>query len=164
MNFQPASWDSGVWSWTAGVLCVLGGLLLFTFLRGRTAASSAPTVILFFVTLLSLAFAPKGFEVPDHTLKVRLWCASLRYDLNTLIEAKPMVAEEFSGIRVFAVGGVFGYNGIFRNNTLGRYRAFVTNRRKLVLLRFFDKTVVISPSDQLQFLRQIPATQKAAGK
>jgi hypothetical protein len=48
-------------------------------------------------------------------------------------------------IRTFGNGGLFGFIGLFRNKKLGRYRAFATDEKNAVVLRFATHTLVITP-------------------
>ncbi len=48
-------------------------------------------------------------------------------------------------IRTFGNGGLFCFSGRFRNRKLGSYRAFATDPKLAVVLRFPDKIVVVTP-------------------
>jgi hypothetical protein len=50
---------------------------------------------------------------------------------------------------------VFSFTGLFRNRTLGMYRAFVTDPRRAVVLRLPRRTVVVSPADPEAFVREV---------
>jgi hypothetical protein len=64
--------------------------------------------------------------------------------------------EVFSGgtLRTFGCGGFFGYFGYFWNPDWGRFLAFATNREELVVLRFRDRVLVISPHGRQSFLQE----------
>ena len=53
----------------------------------------------------------------------------------------------------FAGNGLFAITGWFRNRKLGLFRAFATAPRHSVVLRFDDRTLVISPEDPERFVR-----------
>jgi len=64
--------------------------------------------------------------------------------------------EAMSGsIRTFGNGGMFCFAGAFRNKKLGGYRAFATDLKKSVVLRFTDRVVVVTPGDPGTFLQAI---------
>ena len=116
--------------------------------------------VLLLPLLVALAFAPRGYEVTDRTLTVRMVACSARYNLADLKQAEIAAPGEVFGFptwRMFGVGGLFGYCGRFRNARLGSFVAFVTDKRKLVLLRFSTKTLVVSPDLPADFVERVGA-------
>jgi len=58
-------------------------------------------------------------------------------------------------IRLFGNGGFFSFTGVFQSRKLGRYRAFVTDPARCVILRFTGRVVVVSPADPEAFIRDV---------
>jgi hypothetical protein len=58
-------------------------------------------------------------------------------------------------LRTFGNGGLFSFTGFYRNRALGAYRAFVTDPHRTVVLRFPDRTVVVSPSEPETFIQDL---------
>jgi hypothetical protein len=58
-------------------------------------------------------------------------------------------------LRLFGNGGFFSFTGWFRNKKLGVYRAYATDTKRVVVLRFSGKTVVITPHDPQRFVAEI---------
>lgn len=110
-------------------LLVLGGAALFT-IRSYTLAPGALLIQrLFWTTRLPLA----GLQ-------------SAEFQPNAMR----------SSLRLFGNGGLFSFTGIFRNRTLGNYRAYVTDPHRTVVLRFSDRTLVVSPERPEEFTAAIP--------
>jgi len=65
-------------------------------------------------------------------------------------------------IRTFGNGGLFSFTGFYRNRLLGAYRAFVTDPRQAVVLRFPKRNVVVSPGAPEEFVRDLPLPNHAA--
>jgi hypothetical protein len=65
-------------------------------------------------------------------------------------------------IRMCGNGGLYSYSGFFRNKALGTYRAFVTDPHQTVVLHFPNRTVVVSPSAQEEFVDDIDVTNRVA--
>jgi hypothetical protein len=65
-------------------------------------------------------------------------------------------ATEMKGtIRIFGVGGLFGYYGQFLNSRLGSMTWYATRRNKMVLLHTRDNTkIVLSPDEPEVFVSQ----------
>ena len=90
---------------------------------------------------------------------------SMRYDLAKATSAGTAERADVFGpgtLRTFGVGGLFGYYGRFRNPRLGNFVAYVTNTHSLVVLRFPDNAVVVSPDDRAAFLNQVQTILKEA--
>ena len=49
--------------------------------------------------------------------------------------------------RLCGIGGLFVFCGLFWSRKLGRYRAYITDPRRAVVLRFGNKVVVVTPDE-----------------
>ncbi|MFV8781758.1 PH domain-containing protein [Microbulbifer sp. SA54] len=102
-----------------------------------------PLIVLFTAAL----FAIRGYRVEQDRLLI------LRPGWHSSIPLKDIQSAEFipdamaGSIRLFGNGGLFGYIGLFRNKPLGRYRAFVTDASRTVVIRRGVSTVVVSPGE-----------------
>jgi Bacterial PH domain len=102
-------------------------------------------------------FTIRGYAVTADALLVRrLWWAT-RLPLAGLCSAAFEPDAMRRSLRLCGNGGLFSFSGLFRNKTLGNYRAFVTDPRRVVVLRFATRTVVVSPSEPEEFVRCIAA-------
>jgi hypothetical protein len=107
--------------------------------------------------VVSAAFMVRGYVLADSTLIiVRLGWES-RLDLSRLNSATVDPDALRRSLRLFGNGGFFSFTGWFRNKKLGIYRAYATDTRRAVVLRFSDKTVVITPDDPQRFVAEINA-------
>ena len=68
-------------------------------------------------------------------------------------EADPVALK--GSIRLAGNGGLFAFCGWFRNSKLGVYRAFCTDLAHAVVLRFPDRTVVVTPDQPDKFVAAI---------
>jgi hypothetical protein len=117
----------------------------------RTAAIALPLLIL----LAAVPFVVRGYELRDGALYVQRLCWTTRVALGGLREAATDPEAGASSIRLFGNGGLFSFSGWFRNAKLGRYRAFVTDWQRAVVLRAAECTVVLSPADPAGFVRAL---------
>ena len=132
------------------------------------------------------AFMVRGYELAGSRLLIRrLWWAT-PLDLSGLraIEHNPNAMRwslrlwgnggffSISGfflrwsLRLWGNGGFFSISGFFRNRTLGRYRAFVMDPKRAVVLTFADRVVVVSPDQPERFVsivREMRGLHPAAG-
>ena len=58
-------------------------------------------------------------------------------------------------IRLCGNGGIFSFTGLYRSRALGRYRAFVNDLNRTVVLRFANRTAVVSPDDPHVFAEAV---------
>ncbi|MCX2801877.1 PH domain-containing protein [Microbulbifer thermotolerans] len=105
--------------------------------------------------LLSTLFAIRGYRIEGGNLFILRPCWKTRVTLQGMSDVKADPEAMRDSIRIFGNGGLFGYIGLFRNNRLGRYRAFATDMSKSVVLRFPERTLVVTPDNPQQFVTAI---------
>ena len=106
---------------------------------------------------LAYGFAPKGYEVsrPGELQVIRRWFGRRRFSITS---AEPTSAVfGLGGIRLMGSGGAFGWYGLFWRKETGRYRAYVTDRSRLVSCKGPDGLIVVSPDDPGAFVAAVPA-------
>ncbi|MCE1229477.1 MAG: PH domain-containing protein, partial [Firmicutes bacterium] len=111
------------------------------------------------VPLLVLAgsapFTVRGYTLTRESLLVhRLgWTTMVPLDDLQSAEFDPFAMQK--SLRVVGNGGLFSFSGYFTNKTLGSYRALVTDPLNAVVLRFSNKTLVVSPDAAQTFVEAI---------
>lgn len=103
------------------------------------------------------AFAVYGYTIQDDEILIHRTGWSYRLDVSELVRARAEPHATLGSIRTFGNGGMYGFTGMFRNNILGSYRAWMTNSEDTVVLEFEDRTVVISPEDPVAFVEELHA-------
>ena len=58
-------------------------------------------------------------------------------------------------LRTCGNGGFFSFTGFYWSKTLRSYRAYVTDLRRTVVLRYERRTVVVSPDSPEDFVREL---------
>ena len=91
--------------------------------------------------LASAAFMVRGYVLTDASLIIVRPGWQNRLDLSRLTSATVDADALSRSLRLFGNGGFFSFTGWFRNKKLGVYRAFATDTKRAVVLRFSDKTV-----------------------
>ena len=105
--------------------------------------------------LVSLMFAVRGYVLTFDTLLVKRPLWDTRIPLDGLKDAFADPDAVAGSIRLFGIGGLYCYCGIFRNKRFGTYRAYATNFANTVVLSIGSKTVVITPGDPQGFVRAV---------
>lgn len=135
-------------------------LILFAVsIVGKTGVRHPDFFAVFMVTgvpLLVVAgsslFMIRGYVITESTLFVQRFLWHSRIDLTEL-ESFEIDPEAMSGsARTLGNGGLFCIAGYFRNDKLGKYRAFATDPRLSVVLHLADRTVVVTPDNPQQFV------------
>ncbi|HEY7318701.1 MAG TPA: PH domain-containing protein [Candidatus Binatia bacterium] len=107
------------------------------------------------IILLCALFTVRGYSIANNDLLVDRLLWKTRVPLRELMSVKFDPEATRRSIRTFGNGGFFSFTGYFRNQELGSYRAFMTDRRHAVILRFPSSVIVISPDPPEDFVNRI---------
>lgn len=135
------------------VLALLGVPLLAAAGEGSGAVTGATLGAVAAVLLVGAwGFGPLRYELDGTTLRVhrRGW-GSRAFRLTGAAGRVPAVLG--LGVRLGGTGGVFGWAGPCWQARSGRYRAYMTDRARLVGCETDAGLVVVSPADPEAFLR-----------
>jgi len=115
-------------------------------------------LVLFLLPLLAFGaalFVVRGYQVAPGELRIDRLLWSTRVELAGLTRAAADPSATRGSLRLFGNGGLYSFTGLFWNRKLGRYRAFVTDPKRTVVLFVPSRTVVISPEDPVAFLQHL---------
>jgi hypothetical protein len=107
-------------------------------------------------------FAVRGYTITGDSVVIHRPLWNTRLPLSGLTEARFEPKAMQGSIRTFGNGGLFAFTGFYRNNSLGNYRAYVTDPARTVVLRFMDRTVVLSPDMPEEFVRELRTSRRVA--
>jgi Bacterial PH domain len=139
----------------ATLVCLGVSYALWTLpLRGGSAESLRFWLVLLplAVILICALFTVRGYSIGNRELEIRRLLWTTRLSLHGLQGAYFDPNATHRSIRTFGNGGFFSFSGHFRNKELGSYRAFMTDRRRTVVLRFPSSVIVISPDRPEDFV------------
>ena len=123
------------------------------FAVGRALPAVGAAVLA--VPVVAALFSVRGYALKPDTLLVKRLLWNTEVPLRGLRSADADPTLLAGSWRTFGNGGFFSFSGWFYNKALGKYRAFVTNHDDTVVLRFSDRTVVVSPSPADEFAAQV---------
>jgi len=107
------------------------------------------------IILICAVFTVRGYSITNNALLIDRLFWTTRIPLTEFQTAKFDPDATRRSIRIFGNGGFFSFTGYFRSKELGSYRAFMTDRRRAVVLRFLDRVVVVSPDRPQDFVETI---------
>lgn len=107
------------------------------------------------ILLLSALFAVRGYRVQGRNLWILRpgWKTRIALDGLKSVSFEPNATK--GSIRLFGNGGLFAFSGLFRNQQLGRYRAFATNMSGTVIIRLPAHTIVVTPDKPERFVETL---------
>ena len=110
-----------------------------------------PLSMIFIASLFSI----RGYMLTTDTILVQRLFWNSRIALSGLQSSEVDADAMSNSIRTCGNGGMFCFAGAFNNTRLGSYRAFATDPKRAVVLRFSDRTVVVTPDRPDDFVRYI---------
>lgn len=133
-------------------LCIAVSVLI---LRSEEEISAWFALLPIAIIIGAALFTVRGYALTPDYLRVYRLLWSTRVPLAGLqsVEYDPEALHKST--RLFGNGGLFSISGYFRNKKLGNYRAFVTHQALAVVLRFTNRTVVVSPGIPADFIEEI---------
>ena len=170
-QFFGAPWGAKIWAMTAlgcGVIVIAGVALATVLLAAGDIVPQAYHYFLYlmlavvmFVPVGAAIFMVRGYIVEESKLVIRRlgWNSTIPLRDLRQVEYAPGAIAGFPR-KVFGNDGMFSMVGWFRNKRLGTFRAYVTKPQNAVVLRFENRTVVVTPDRPEEF---VDAVKQAAG-
>jgi hypothetical protein len=149
-TYYRAPW--GIWTIIITVTIIAMFVVLIIFSPGMVTI-----IVSILLIVIGLVFSVRGYSINGNKLFVHRLGWVTEFQLTDLIKAAINPNAMRGSIRVFGIGGFFGYTGKFSNNHLGRFRAYVTDNSRCVILRFKGEILVISPENPEKFLEALEA-------
>jgi len=153
----PVSTVVLVISVVATLICLGAGAIVYMQADGDIRMRPLLALLPVLVLVVAAIFSVRGYVITADELLIRrlLWSTRLR---RAELESATADREALRGsIRLFGNGGLYSFTGLFRSRALGRYHAYVTDPARTVILRFKNRTIVVSPENPEAFVRDITA-------
>jgi hypothetical protein len=137
------------------VTVLVGVMLVAMFAIGLMVHQPIMVVVAVLVMLLPIPWAVLGFTLTPDAIEVVRPGWTLRLPLKALqsVTAEPTAMR--GSIRLMGNGGLYAFTGLYRSDALGRYRAYVTDPARAVVLRYPDRTVVVTPDQPERFVQRV---------
>lgn len=100
----------------------------------------------------SLALRVRGYTLTEDAITVRRGIGATRLPLAGLRSVTGEVDAMRGSLRLTGNDGLFAITGRYWNRNLGWHRAFATDPSRAVVLRYPNRTVVITPHDPQHFI------------
>lgn len=106
--------------------------------------------------LIGLGYMPIRLKASKERITVSRLFGSLTIPVDEILEAGILQKTDISdSIRLFGSGGLFGFLGLFRNTSLGKYTMYATDLDHLLFIRTRNRKYVFSCSRSEELLEYI---------
>lgn len=144
---------------TAFVFLIFGAVLVFPYFFVKAFSMQLTSVLSFvflIITIICYVYKPLSYEISSSRIIIKRLVGSINIELSHVKEVKSIgKLAVFSTVRLFGVGGLFGYFGTFWNNKYGRMTYYATKRKGAVMIvTHKNALIVITPDDVDLFLEQ----------
>jgi Bacterial PH domain len=141
----------------------LGVTILFFVIIAGQYSSSAPegkspfifsTLLLSLIYLGTFLFRPIRYSITDEKLIIHRPLLDIKIDRTTIEKVEKLENDQLScAVRIFGVGGLFGYWGKFSNSKIGSMTWYATRRSNAVLVTtIYNKKIVLTPNEPEKFV------------
>lgn len=155
-EFPPAPLNA-----TARVVTTMVFLLtaFFVFLVFRHPCSHPfAAVPMLLVPAVSWGLSIRNYSLEDGKLVIHRPIASRRIALSPELTAYLDPDAARGALKLSGNGGIFGYQGVFRNGRLGNFSAYATDWEFGVVVKTGGKTFVLTPEDPVAFMARLRET------
>jgi hypothetical protein len=137
-----------------------GVVMLFVWLMASGRIGGVAMFLFPLILILALPFMVRGYIVSEDELVIKRlgWKTTFPVDDLQSVEVDPHAMR--GSIRLCGNGGLFSFTGLYRTRQLGKFRCFVNDLNKTVVLRFAKRTVVVSPDDPEAFVEAIKGSKR----
>jgi hypothetical protein len=159
-SFYKAPWSRPLWltSVASSVFCLSLAALNFAGGFGRIAVGPVGRWIglaLIATVFLSALFTVRSYSIGGGNLLIQRLFWTTRLPLSGLMTAAVENLAFSQCLRACGNGGMFSFSGWYWCRPLGFFRAYATDCRRTVVLRFVKRTVVVTPERPEEFVQEI---------
>ncbi|MEN9549889.1 MAG: hypothetical protein RIR12_2480 [Bacteroidota bacterium] len=145
---------------TAVVTVLFAVIIYAQILQISEVGYAAPVSFSAFLILmygLVFLYRPIKYVVDEDNITIKRVIASKRILLSNIASITAVKKKQLRwAIRLFGVGGLFGYWGSFSNGEFGRMTWYATNLNKAVMIESKNgKQIMITPNDVDGFINQV---------
>ena len=115
-----------------------------------------------FIIVGAAPFTVRSYTITPDTILVH------RLFWNTRVPLAEFQSAQFDpgalrwSIRTCGNGGMYSITGWYWNKRVGAYRAFATDPKRAVILKFSRRTIVVTPDSPEEFVRELSALGRGA--
>ena len=154
-------WSSEVIAITCIGLCVVIGCLVPLILAKTPSLLLKWGIVAIVVIpiIYCATWTPKYISIRSNDFVFKKMIGNITIPIKAIDDIYKIDSNSLKGsIRTFGSGGAFGYLGRFKNDTLGKYSMYITEKKNLIAIKTDDKIYVFNCDDPDQFISLIKAS------
>ena len=116
------------------------------------------TVMLLLIYAITYCYRPVNYQIKNNNIVVHRYASNVVFSRNEIKSVQLVTPQKLQGaIRIFGVGGLFGYFGKYINRDLGYMTWYATQRdNEAVLIELNNqKKIIITPDKPEQFVDEL---------
>lgn len=143
---------------TLGITILFAAIIIGQYSIVKDATASATpiyaTVGLLIIYFIVFAFRPVKYSLTAGNLIVHRLFSNVKIERSKIKSVELVDKEKLSwSVRVFGVGGFFGYFGKFANAKLGTMTWYATRKDRIVLVKMLNnKKIILTPDEPEKFV------------
>jgi len=153
-----APWSMSLILITSISCLILLGVVILGLLTGpenNVIWFLAMIVLPIFILIATACFSVRGYVLDGSALYVQRLGWNSKIGLQNLVTAEVDPQAMNRSLRTWGNGGLFSFTGNFRNQKLGPYQAYATDPKRSVVLKFAQRTVIITPDQPENFAQAV---------
>ena len=114
------------------------------------------TIILALIYFGTFSFRPISYKLTDDKLIIHRPLSDIKIDRTEIKNVEQIDKAKLSwAVRIFGVGGLFGYWGKFSNTKIGSMTWYATRRNNAVLVTtVHNKKIILTPNEPEKFVTE----------
>ena len=114
------------------------------------------TILLSLIYFGTFSFRPISYKLTDNKLIVHRPLSDIKIDRTEIKSVEQLDKAKLSwAVRIFGVGGLFGYWGKFSNTKIGSMTWYATRRNNAVLVTtIHNKKIILTPNEPEKFVTE----------
>ena len=143
---------------TLGITILFAAIIIgqYSIIKDATASATPIyiTVGLLIIYFIVFAFRPVKYSLTAGNLIVHRLFSDVKIERSKIKSVELVDKEKLSwSVRVFGVGGFFGYFGKFANAKLGTMTWYATRKDRIVLVKMLNnKKIILTPDEPEKFV------------
>ena len=145
------------------VVLVLGIIISFysRWPANLSLLKYALTIVILLIIIVPAVYSPIRLSINDEKLVLKRLVGNIEIDLKNVYSVTIISNREISNsIRTFGSGGLFGYLGQFKNNLIGSYTMYATEKQNLISINTSKGKYVFSCSKPHEFIELVNQKKK----
>ncbi len=152
------SMDNTTKAITIGITILFAAIIIgqYSIIKDATASATPiyTTVGLLVIYFIAFAFRPIKYSLTNDNLIIHRLFSKVKIERSKIKSVVLLDKEKLSwSVRVFGVGGFFGYYGKFANTKLGTMTWYATRKDCIVLVEMLNnKKIILTPDEPEKFV------------